>query len=143
MTRSALVLLLVVFGSQSTAAYVYELDPTNFDTITQDPNKNVLVEFYSQDCGHCKALEPIWQKVADDFRDEQNCIVAKVDAGTYKDIGDRFNIWGYPTVKLFSVSNKMGDQYDLINGGRGEQDFINFLNSKCQTKRMSGGGKLE
>ena len=137
-----LTLLCAFVSLPSTFAYVYELDPTNFDAITQDPNKNVLVEFYSQDCGHCKALDPIWQKVADDFRDESNCIVAKLDAGTYKDIGDRFGVWGYPTVKLFSMSNKNGDDYDLINGGRGEQNFIDFLNSKCQTRRMSGGGNI-
>lgn len=26
------------------------------------------------------------------------------------------------------------------SGGRSEQDFIDFLNEKCKTKRKSGGG---
>ena len=125
----------ITFGS------VTELDSSNFDSIAMDPSKNVLVEFYTQTCGACRGLAPIYDKVSQAFESEPNCMVAKIDVGTYKDIGERFSIPAYPTIKLFSTTNKLGEDYDYING-RGEQDFINYMNNKCNARRMSGGAVL-
>jgi len=118
---------------------VVQLDSSNFDSIAMDPAKNVLVDFYSQNCGHCTAMASAFDNVARDFESEPNCIVAKIDAKAYKDIGDRFGVYGYPTIKLFSIGNKGGEDY---TGGRGEQDFLNFLNEKCSTNRIAGGATL-
>lgn len=132
-TIVAILSLNLVYGD------VIQLDDSNFDSIAMDPTKNVLVDFYSQSCGHCTAMAPAYESVARDFADEPNCIVAKVDAGMYKNIGERFNVYGYPTIKMFSTANKNGDDF---TGTRGEQDFINFLNEKCNTRRSSGGALL-
>lgn len=109
----------------------------NFDKYVMDPAKNVLVEFYAPWCGHCKNLAPTYEKVAETFKSEANCIVAKVDADSEKTLGSRFGISGFPTIKFFSKTNKDGEEYSK---GRSEQDFIDFLNEKCGTNRVSGGG---
>jgi len=119
------------------AEHVKVLNNDNFDGIALDKSKDVLVEFYAPWCGHCKALEPVYEKVAKTFATEKNCIVAKVDADHEKDLGSRFGISGFPTIKFFPKNNKAGEEY---NGGRSEQDFIDFLNEKCGTNRVSGGG---
>jgi protein disulfide-isomerase A6 len=118
-------------------AEVKVLTADNFDGIALDSSKDVLVEFYAPWCGHCKALEPVYEKVGKTFGNENNCIVAKVDADSEKDLGGRFGIQGFPTIKFFSKTNKEGEEY---NGGRSEQDFIDFLNEKCGTNRVAGGG---
>jgi len=118
-------------------AKVEVLTNDNFDDIALDQNKDVLVEFYAPWCGHCKALEPVYEKVGKTFANEGNCVVAKVDADSEKDLGSRFGIQGFPTIKFFSKTNKDGEEY---NGGRSEQDFIDYLNDKCGTNRVSGGG---
>jgi len=120
----------------SSCSHVVDLISTNFDGVVMDPHKNVLVEFYAPWCGHCKNLAPTYEKVAEAFRAESNCVVAKVDADSEKELGQRFGVSGFPTIKFFSKSNKEGEEY---SGGRGEQDFIDFLNAKCQTNRISGG----
>lgn len=113
------------------------LNNDNFDKYVMDPTKNVLIEFYAPWCGHCKSLAPTYEKVAETFKSESNCIVAKVDADSEKTLGSRFGISGFPTIKFFSKTNKDGEEYSR---GRSEQDFINFLNEKCGTNRISGGG---
>lgn len=43
-----------------------------------------LIEFYAPWCGHCKNLEPHWNKVATTFKDEDNIKIAKFDADSNK-----------------------------------------------------------
>jgi len=112
------------------------LTSDNFDGIALDSKKNVLVEFYAPWCGHCKNLAPTYEKVAQAFKNEPNCKVAKVDADSDKALAQRFGVSGYPTIKFFPKDNKE-EEY---SGGRSEQDFIDFLNSKCGTNRVAGGG---
>lgn len=45
---------------------------------------------------------------------------------------------GFPTLKFFPKSNKAGEEYE---GGRDLDDFVNFINEKCDTSR-DGKGQL-
>ncbi|KAL9975849.1 hypothetical protein ACROYT_G013058 [Oculina patagonica] len=116
---------------------VVDLDSSNFDSVALDKTKDVLVEFYAPWCGHCKNLAPVYEKVGNAFKNEPNCVVAKVDADGERDLGEKYGVSGFPTIKFFPKDNKDGEEY---NGGRSEQDFIDFLNEKCKTNRVSGGG---
>lgn len=88
-------------------------------------------------CGHCKSLAPTYEKVAEAFQSESNCVVARVDADSEKELGRRFGVSGFPTIKFYSTDNKEGEEY---SSGRSEQNFIDYLNEKCGTNRVSGGG---
>jgi len=123
------------------ATAVTVLTEENFEKIANDPNKNVLVEFYAPWCGHCKHLAPEYEKVAATFKNEPECVVANIDADNYKEIAKKHSVTGFPTIKFFSKSNKGGDEkYD---GPREAQDFVNFLNDKCGTFRKLGGSLNE
>jgi len=111
------------------------LDPSNFDSIALSDEKDVLVEFYAPWCGHCKSLAPVYEKVAQAFAGESNCVVANVDADAHRELGTKFDVSGFPTIKFFPKGSK-AEEY---NGGRTEGDFIKFLNEKCGTERVSGG----
>ena len=41
-----------------------ELVGSSFARVAFDPNKDVLVQFYSPTCGHCAKLKPVYEKVA-------------------------------------------------------------------------------
>ncbi|KAG2182433.1 hypothetical protein INT43_007363 [Umbelopsis isabellina] len=117
---------------------VVVLDTKNFHEIVDHSDKNVLVEFYAQWCGHCKNLAPIYDKVGNAFANENNCVVAKIDADTERDIGTEYDISGFPTIKFFPKgSNKEPIAYE---GARTEAGFIEFLNKHCGTHRVVGGG---
>jgi protein disulfide-isomerase-like protein len=77
------------------------LDESNFDAVVLDATKDVLVEFYAPWCGHCKTLQPIYEKVAESLAGEEGVVVAKVDADKHRSLGERFGVKGFPTIKFF------------------------------------------
>jgi len=74
-----------------------------FEKIVMDPTKYVLIEYYAPWCGHCKQLEPIYEELAQYFENNDQVVIAKIDA-TENDnpIGV---IKGFPTIQLFSVGD--------------------------------------
>ncbi|KAJ2988288.1 hypothetical protein NUW58_g4061 [Xylaria curta] len=112
-------------------------DATFKKTIGGD--KNVFVAFTAPWCGHCKSLAPIWETLAEDFINEPNVVIAKVDAeaenskATAKENG----VSSYPTIKFFPKGSTEAESY---NGGRTEVEFLEFINSKTGTHRVPGGG---
>ncbi|KAL0422083.1 UNVERIFIED_CONTAM: putative protein disulfide-isomerase A6 [Sesamum latifolium] len=115
---------------------VVVLTPESFDEIALDEKKDVLVEFYAPWCGHCKNLAPTYEKVATAFKLEEDVVIANVDADKYRDIGEKYGVSGFPTLKFFPKNNKAGEDYD---GGRDLDDFVTFINEKCGTSRDAKG----
>ncbi|CAG8603017.1 7388_t:CDS:2 [Paraglomus occultum] len=117
------------------------LTASNFDGIVLDEKKNVLVEFYAPWCGHCKSLAPTYEKVAKTFSPESECVVANLDATVHKELGEKYGVKGFPTIKFFPKGeDKTPIDYDK---SRSEEDFVKYLNEKCGTERQVGGGLNE
>ncbi|KAL2490406.1 Protein disulfide-isomerase like 2-1 [Abeliophyllum distichum] len=119
---------------------VVVLSSDNFDEIVLDETKDVLVEFYAPWCGHCKNLAPIYEKLATAFKLEDDVVIANVDADKYKDLGEKYGVSGYPTLKFFPKNNKAGEDYD---GGRELDEFVSFINEKSGTSRDAKGQLTE
>jgi protein disulfide isomerase len=112
----------------------------NFEEIVYNKEGNpVFVEFYAPWCGHCKKLAPTWEKLASIYKNEENIVIANVDADKHKDVGGRFGVSGFPTIKFFPKDNKAGVAYE---GGRELPDFVKYINEKTGAKRTATG-KLE
>lgn len=122
---------------KKTPSSVVDLNPSNFKDVVMDPTKSVLVEFYAPWCGHCKALAPTYEEVATTFKNDDNCVVAKLDADGHRDLASDYGITGFPTIKFFPASEeKTPESYER---GRSTADFVKFLNDKCGTSRLPGG----
>lgn len=120
---------------------VVDLNSENFDRIVLDSKKDVLVEFYAPWCGHCKKLAPDYEKVAAAFASDENVVVAKIDADHERDIGSRYEVQGFPTLKWFGKNSKASpEEYE---GGRDIQSFVDFINQKSGTKRNADGSLKE
>lgn len=87
----------------------------------------------------CKTLAPIWEKVAADFINEPNVVIAKVDAEdeSSKATAKAQGVSSYPTIKFFPKGSTEAEAY---SGGRTEQDIVTFMNGKAGTHRTVGGG---
>lgn len=112
-------------------------DKTFTELIGSD--KNVFVAFTAPWCGHCKSLAPTWETLAEDFANEPEVVIAKVDAEaeSSKATASEQGVSSYPTIKFFPAGSKEGEAY---NGGRSEADLIKFLNGRVGTRRVPGGG---
>ena len=84
----------------------------------------LLVLFYAPWCGHCKKFHPEYEKAAKTLRKE-NLFLSKVDATVEKKLAEKFEIQGFPTVKLFIKGEAI--EY---TGGRKEQEVINWMRKK-------------
>ncbi|KAL2893571.1 Protein disulfide-isomerase 5-2 [Bienertia sinuspersici] len=80
---------------------VIDLDESNFDSAISSFDF-VFVDFHAPWCGHCKRLSPELDAAAAVLAELDNPIViAKVNADKYRRLGDKYEIDGFPTLKLF------------------------------------------
>lgn len=97
---------------------------TNFDEVVFDKTKDVLVEFYAPWCSHCKQLSPIYDQLAEKFKDNESILIAKMDA-TVNEL-EHTKIQSFPTLKLY----KKGDNSVVdFNGERTLEGLSKFLES--------------
>ncbi|KAJ8272759.1 hypothetical protein GJAV_G00093100 [Gymnothorax javanicus] len=89
---------------------VLVLTDKNFDTFIKDKD-TVLVEFYAPWCGHCKKFAPEYERIAQSLKENDPPIpVAKVDATKESSLGNKFEVSGYPTIKIL----KKGSQWIMM-----------------------------
>eukprot|EP00116_Pleurobrachia_bachei_P012532 sb/3472794/ len=119
---SALVLLTLV--SAAFASNVVDLTVSNFDEIVSG-DKNVFVEFFAPWCGHCKALAPEYEVVADSYTRDPNVVIAKADCTVEKELASRFGVTGYPTLKFFKKGAGVAEP-EAYSGGRTADDIVNY-----------------
>ena len=98
----------------------------SYKDVILDDKKDVLVEFYAPWCGHCKALAPKYEELAQlytsnpDFNSKVT--IAKCDA-TANDVPD--DISGFPSIKLYPAGAKESPlEY---SGSRTVEDMAAFI----------------
>jgi protein disulfide-isomerase A6 len=90
------------------------------------------VEFFAPWCGHCKSLAPIYEELGLAFDHAKDKVqIAKVDADSERDLGKRFGIQGFPTLKWFDGKSSTPVDY---NGARDFDTLVNFITEKTGVK---------
>jgi protein disulfide-isomerase A6 len=132
MARLSYLLLssLAILGVNA-ASSVLDLIPENFDNVVLKSGKPALVEFFAPWCGHCKNLAPIFEELGAKFASEDKVSIAKVDADEHKDLGRRFGVQGFPTLKWFDGKSDKPEDY---NGGRDLDSLTSFISEKTGIK---------
>ena len=108
---------------------VVELTDDNFDKTVFNDESMWLIAFYAPWCGHCKKLLPEWRSAATQLRGTIK--VAKVDATAHQKLAQRYQIQGYPTIKVFAPG-KGDKKVEDYNGPRDSAGIVKYALDKLE-----------
>jgi thioredoxin 1 len=78
---------------------VKQFTDANFDSDVLKSTQPVLVDFWAEWCGPCRALAPTIDALADEFKGK--AAIGKVDTDANQAIAAKFGISAIPTVLIF------------------------------------------
>jgi thioredoxin 1 len=89
----------------------------NFDQEVLNSDVPVLVDFWAQWCGPCRAVGPIIDELAEEY--DGKISVGKVNVDEAGELASQFRVMSIPTIILF----KDGEIAEKIIGVRTKEDF--------------------
>jgi len=127
--RAVLPLLLVSLPFSQPGAV--QFDPSTIDSTIAN-NEFVFVNFYADWCRFSNMLAPLWDEGADLITKElegKSVIVGKVDCDKHGDLGTRFHITKYPTIKYIRNGEVGKKEY---RGQRSAEGFLDFVKEQIK-----------
>ena len=90
--------------------HVVLLTKANYDSFlkeVKDSGKSIYVEYFAPWCPHCKKFKPVWEKVAESFKNDvklkNDFIIASVNCEADEAICEKVVVESYPTIKVLRL----------------------------------------
>ncbi len=102
---------------------ISHINDDDFDNHVNNSSLPVLVDYWAEWCGPCKAIAPILDELAKDY--EGKVSIAKLNIDNNQNTPAKYGIRGIPTLMLF----KDGNVIDTKVGALSKSQLVAFLDS--------------
>ncbi|KAM0329490.1 hypothetical protein ACHAQA_004799 [Verticillium albo-atrum] len=110
---------------------VVQVDGKSYDRLIAQSNYTSIVEFYAPWCGHCKNLQPAYEKAAKSLDGLAKVAAVDCDDDANKPLCSQFGIQGFPTLKIVRPGKKSGKPaVEDYNGPRTATGIVDALVDK-------------
>lgn len=100
---------------------IVHLSTSTFDELVRSADKAVVVDFWAEWCGPCRAIAPILDEIAAEHSDRLT--IAKVNADDNPELLMRYNVMSIPTLLVFSG----GEVSKRMVGAKGKSQLLQEL----------------
>jgi thioredoxin 1 len=108
-------------GKRMSSEAIKHISDASFETDVLKSGTPVLVDYWAEWCGPCKAIAPILEEVAKDYGPRLQ--IAKMNVDDNRDVPAKFGIRGIPTLMLF----KDGQLAATKVGALSKSQLMSFL----------------
>lgn len=106
----------------SMSANIQNITDSQFDSLVFKSNVPVLVDFWAEWCGPCRALAPKLEEISNELKGKVSIVKVNVDEN--RDHAMKFGVRGIPTMIIF----KNGQNVDQISGNVSKETILSALN---------------
>jgi thioredoxin 1 len=103
---------------------IKNITDASFDADVLKANGPVLVDFWAEWCGPCKALAPTLDEIAEAYKDKVTLAKLNIDQNPKTPL--QYNVRSIPTLILFKNGQAQGQKV----GGLRKPDLTAFLDAK-------------
>lgn len=96
------------------------VDSSDFEKEVLNHEGKVLVDFYADWCGPCRALGPILENVS---KQEGSIDIVKLNVDENQDLAAKYNVMTIPTMMIF----EKGEVKNTTMGLMGEKQILEFM----------------
>ena len=101
--------------------HVSTLSDATFDEEIAGSSEPVLVDFWAEWCGPCKAIAPILSELSTELGEKVT--IAKVNVDDNPDLAMRYNVMSIPTLLVFNG----GEVQKRLVGAKGKSQLLQEL----------------
>ncbi|MBF0312365.1 MAG: thioredoxin [Oligoflexia bacterium] len=98
-----------------------QVDNASFDSVVLKSSNPVLVDFWAEWCGPCRAIAPILEEISKEMGATVNIVKVNVDQSP--ELATKYGIRGIPTLIFF----KNGQIKKTLVGNQGKGEIVKTL----------------
>lgn len=92
---------------------IKHISDSSFEADVLKASKPVLVDYWAEWCGPCKAIAPVLDEMSTTYKDKLQ--IAKMNVDDNREIPAKFGIRGIPTLMLFKDGQLAATHVGLMN----------------------------